>query len=247
MRMTTAVRVLLPLDWVNLRRDEMLRWLLLGPLLLALSLRLALPILALRLEVALGFDLRPFFPLLALYAILMPPLLFGMVVGFLLLDERDDQTLLALRVTPLSLSRYLAYRVGLPMLVGVLLSLLSFYVAGLGVAGVGLTAVCLLTLLSAPLAPIFALFLAAFAANKVQGLALAKAAGVLFMVPLIMQLWLSPWVVLLSPLPTYWPMRLFQRLTAVGSPPWPLFLLGLAVQSGWIWLLLRRFHSQLNR
>ncbi len=41
----------------------------------------------------------------------------GMVVGFLLLDERDAHTPAALRVTPLSMRRYLAYRVSGPLLV----------------------------------------------------------------------------------------------------------------------------------
>ena len=36
------------------------------------------------------------------------PGIVGMVVGFLLLDERDERTLSALRVTPLSMRRYLA-------------------------------------------------------------------------------------------------------------------------------------------
>ena len=41
----------------------------------------------------------------------------GTVVGFLLLDQRDDQTMTALLVTPLSLGDYLRYRMTLPMLV----------------------------------------------------------------------------------------------------------------------------------
>ena len=55
-----------------------------------------------------------------------------MVLGFLLLDQRDDQTLTALQVTPLSLNGYLAYRISLPMLISLVTTLLMVPLAGLG-------------------------------------------------------------------------------------------------------------------
>jgi hypothetical protein len=38
--------------------------------------------------------------LLSFFFVLQIPLLFGLLVGLLVLDERDDDTLTALRVTP---------------------------------------------------------------------------------------------------------------------------------------------------
>lgn len=42
-------------------------------------------------------------------------MVFGVVTGFLLLDERDDRTLTALQVTPLPLRAYIFYRVTVPI------------------------------------------------------------------------------------------------------------------------------------
>jgi fluoroquinolone transport system permease protein len=109
--------------------------------------------------------------------LLMTPMLAGTVVGFLLLDQRDDQTLIALQVTPLTLGGYFVYRIAVPTLLSVVVTVLMLPVTGLlrlGPFGVMATALsaCLL-------APLYALLLGAYAANKVQGFALAKAAGVL--------------------------------------------------------------------
>ena len=59
------------------------------------------------------------------------PGIVGMVIGFLLLDERDAQTLKALRVTPLSIRRYLAYRITLPLLVGTGTTLVGYPMIGI--------------------------------------------------------------------------------------------------------------------
>jgi fluoroquinolone transport system permease protein len=58
--------------------------------------------------------------------LLTAPGMVGMVIGFLLLDERDARTLTALRTTPLSMRRYLGYRVALPLLLGSMSTLIGF-------------------------------------------------------------------------------------------------------------------------
>jgi fluoroquinolone transport system permease protein len=45
------------------------------------------------------------------FVLLMTPMLAGIVVGFLLLDQRDDQTLTALQVTPRHTAAVLPRRV----------------------------------------------------------------------------------------------------------------------------------------
>lgn len=62
---------------------------------------------------------------------LTAPDLVGMVIGFLLLDERDTQTLDALRVTPLSMRRYLAYRISAPLLIAKVTTLFGYRLVAL--------------------------------------------------------------------------------------------------------------------
>jgi fluoroquinolone transport system permease protein len=99
--------------------------------------------------------------------LLITPLLTGMVIGFQLLDQRDDGVLDALRGTSPRLRGYLAHKLTLPVLVGIGLTMITFPLAGLNAGGLG--ALLLAALAIAPHGPLFALFLAGFAANKVQG------------------------------------------------------------------------------
>jgi hypothetical protein len=86
------------------------------------------------------------------------------VIGFLLLDQRDDQTLTARQVTPLILNGYLVYRIALPTVLsfGVNLAVVPF--AGL----LNLPSVALIigAMGSCLLAPMYALFLAAFSCSR---------------------------------------------------------------------------------
>ena len=67
----------------------------------------------------------------------------------------------------------------------------------------------LAALAAAPAAPLLALFLAAFARNKVQGFALMKAAGVVIWPPVAAVFVPMPWQLLFGVSPVYWPARVY--------------------------------------
>ncbi len=239
MQATRVLRALGPIDARSVQRDPLLRWTILLPLLLALAARWLLPVLVARLGVLSGADLLQYYPpLMSVALLLLPPLLVGMVVGFLLLDQRDDQTLLALQVTPLPLGAYLTYRIAVPLLLSVLVSAAVLPLAGL--AGTGPLPLLAAALAAAPLAPIAALFLAAFAGNKVQGFALTKVSGVLLMPPLVAYFVDSQWQLAFGVLPTYWPARTLWAAQAGEPGLWLYLVVGLGYQAVLLALLLRR-------
>ena len=155
--------------------------------------------------------------------------LVGTVIGFLLLDQRDDQTLSALLVTPLTLNDYVAYRLSLPMLVCLPLTLIMFPLAGL--TDLTVVQVVAVALCAAPLAPMYALFIGSFAANKVQGFALAKGIGVLFIPSVVAWFVSPPWQWLLGLNPLYWPLKVFWAFDAGDAWAWAYVVAGLAYQS----------------
>jgi fluoroquinolone transport system permease protein len=213
-----TLRALGAIDAGSLWSDPLLRWMVALPLAVALAVRAVLPLALAKVGELAGVDLSWLQPLLAGYVVVaLAPLLAGSVVGFLLLDQRDDRTLLALRVTPLPLGVYLAYRLAMPTVAALAATLAAILVAGglgLGPGGAPLAA-----LAAAPLAPLAALALAAFARNKVQGLALMKAASVLLLAPLA-ALFLPPlWQAPLRLLPTYQVAAAVWALQA-GAGPW---------------------------
>ena len=242
---TAVIRALGPIDARSVARDSMLRWLVGTPLVLALVFRWGVPVLHAWLGERYGFDLAPYYPLLTSFLVLMVPTLLGAVVGFLLLDQRDDRTLTALQVTPLTVEGYLAYRIAVPMLASIPVMMVSIAIADLVTMGVG--AAFAASVQAAPAAPLYALFVAAFASNKVQGFALLKGVGVLTWPPVFAWFVTSPWQVAIGIDPLYWPLKVFWMLEAGEPGVWLYFLAGLAYQGLLVWILVRRFQAVIAR
>ncbi|MPZ12778.1 MAG: hypothetical protein GEU78_18360 [Actinobacteria bacterium] len=100
-------------------------------------------------------------------------------------------------------------------------------------------------LLASLFAPVPALLLAAFAGNKVEGLAVMKALNMPLVLPVVTWFAHGLWEVPLALVPTYWPLRAFWEAQAGGSS-WPYVLGGfvyLAVVIAW---LLRRFQRRVR-
>jgi len=192
-----------------------------------------------------GVDLVAYYPLIASSLVLIAPMIYGVVVGFLLLDQKDDQTLTALRVTPLTAGGYLAYRITIPVVLSVLMT--PAVLALSGFSHLGLVQQLLAGVAAAPFAPAFALFLAAFARNKVQGFALMKAAGVIQWPPLIAWFVVPPLQLAFGLCPTYWPVKFYWALEAGASEAWVHLLASLLYLSFTMVFLHRRFERSVAR
>lgn len=238
-----ALRALGPIDVKNIGRDPLLRWLIFYPLLIAALLRWGAPFLARRLAEQGQFELAPYHPLLMGFVLVMTPMLAGIIIGFLLLDQRDDQTLAALQVTPLTLNGYLLYRITMPLILSLVMTVMIFPLAGL--VEIEFLPLLLAALGAAPLAPLYALGVAAFAANKVQGFAVTKALGVLLVFPALAWFVPLPWQLAFGLVPLYWPVKLYWLLQAGQPYAWLYGLGGWLYQFGLLALLLRRFNRSL--
>jgi fluoroquinolone transport system permease protein len=246
MRALAAYRSLGAIDLRNVARDPMLRWVAVLTPLFGLLFRFAVPPIAVALEERLDFDLTMYYPLLMSFLPLMVAGMIGAVVGFLLLDQRDDQTMSALLVTPLSLGDYLRYRMIVLLALCVALSWITVPLAGLTeTTWLQLTVT---SIVAAPLAPIYALFLGSFAGNKVQGFALAKAIGIVILPCIAAYFVTGPWQTAFGVVPHYWSMKVFWLFDA-GAPEAALAhaVVGLGWQGLVLVLLARRFSRIVRR
>lgn len=235
---------LVPIDLKMVGRDSLLRWMVALPLALALLARWGTPPLFEWLQQQYQFDASRYNPLLLSWLLLATPSLYGAVIGFLILDERDDQTLKALQITPLTLKGYLMYRIAGPLVLGFLMSMAILPISGL--VEMGFKEMLLASVAASPLAAVYTLFLAAFANNKVQGFALMKAAGVLAWPPIFAYFIDSPWQLSFGVVPTYWPAKLLWVLIAGGKDAWAYLIAGLTLQAFVIRVLLSRFQKVMH-
>lgn len=236
--MTTAIRSLLAADLQTIRRDSLTQFLLYYPLALGILLRFLVPLV--QRELVNLYDITPLYPLLTgFFGLLTMPALGGVLIGFLLLDERDQRSLAALQVTPLSMTSYLGYRIALL----ILMTLIGIFVIIplMGLVPIDYGWLFVIGMVAALNAPIFAILLFAFASNKVQGLVVMKALSLFMATPFISWFVPEPWQYFFGVLPTFWPLKAFWVQQAGGNPL-PYLLIGLGVILVYLVPLLLRFN-----
>lgn len=245
MQARAAVGALGRIDLRNVRRDPMLMWLAAFTLSLALGVRWGVPPLTEMLQGRFDFALAPYYPLLLSFVAGTLPTMVGAVIGFLLLDQKDDGTLTALQVTPLTHRGYLLYRAVVPMVLSFGLTLLALPLTGLLTAGIA--DLILISATPAPLAPLFAFFVASFAANKVQGFAIMKASGVVSWPALLAWFLPMPWQLAMGVVPNYWILKTVWAAELGEAGVWVYAGVALAFQGVLMWVLMRRFDRVMRR
>jgi len=227
-------------DLRMLARDPLLAFLPFVPFLAALALRFAVPLLSGFLERALGFRLLDWADLIRAVILLFPGMFYGMAAGFLLLDDRDDGVSAYWGVTPPGRSGYLGAWLGFFSACAFLAGILAARISGLGRPDLARE------LGAAPIgaaqAACFGLFLAAFAADKVEGLSVLKALGGLDLAPLAVLLAL-PLRAAAWPFPQYWAAEL---LLGRNLPPLPALAAGLASSALWIAALYGKYRRRIE-
>ncbi len=132
--------------------------------------------------------------------LLMPSYLIGWIIGFLILEERDEGPLLALQVTPIGKRGIALYRA---LLTFTLAFALSLFATPILFEKISLPSAIFLSSLSAIEAVTVTFALPAIAKNKVQGLAFTKVMNIFIMVPLLAII-ASPWRYLAGIFPSFW-------------------------------------------
>lgn len=230
-------------DLRNVLRDAMLVLVLVAPVLLLLVLRFGVPLLSTVLLEQLSFDLSPYYALIVIFLTMLLPLLFGLIVGFLLLEEQDEHLMRVIAVTPLTRRGYLRVKFAAPVISIILFSLLIAEISGL--VPVDLLRFLPLTLLIALQAPMIGMVLVTFAENKVEGLALGKAMGIYLLAPFAGYFIDSPLAFFAGISPAFWISEAFLSGTTMS------YLLhlgaGVVVHLAYLWLLMRLFMRKVLR
>jgi hypothetical protein len=169
-----------------------------------------------------------------MFSCVQTSILFGFVSSFLLLEEKDENVLQALRVLPISPFAFLAYRLFFSMAISFVGALGMMLFGGLANPGLGKAA--LLATQYALCAPFITLILATFAANKIEGMAYFKGVDLLLLLPIVGFFFTGVWAHIFIITPPYWTYRLYER-SMNGAPATEiaaLYFAGAAAYSIWL-------------
>ncbi|WP_432758300.1 ABC transporter permease [Mycobacterium canetti] len=225
-------------------RDPLLVMLVVAPVIWTTGVAVLTPLFTEMLARRYGFDLVPYYPLvLTAFLLLTSIIVAGALAAFLVLDEVDAGTMAALRVTPVPLSVYFGYRAATVMVVTTIYVVATMSCSG--ILGPGLVVSLIpIGLLAGLSAVVTLLLILALANNKIQGLAMVRALGMLIAgLPCLPWFIHSGWNFAFAVLPPYWAAKAFWG--AIDHGMWWPYLVGGAVYNLAIaWVLFRRFQAK---
>ncbi|MBN2599473.1 MAG: ABC transporter permease [Candidatus Thermoplasmatota archaeon] len=198
-------------DLRNIIRDRMLLFsAFLFPIVLIILCRLILPWISENF-----YDLTAYYSLLFMMFAILFPMIFGFIIAFLIMDERDENLLTVLRVMPISRTNYLLYRMVL------MLSLCFIFVFTFptlsGLINISLIDYLPIAVLFSIFAPILALIVNNLANNKIQAFAIFKMLGSVFFIPLFSFFIAEDWKYILGIIPNFWTFNALERVLTTGN------------------------------
>ncbi|QUR67094.1 ABC transporter permease [Mycobacterium spongiae] len=225
-------------------RDPLLVMIVVAPVIWTTGVALLTPRVATMLANRNGFDLAAYYPLiLTAFLLLTSIIVVGALAAFLVLDEVDAGTLTALRVTPVPLSAFFAYRAGTVVVVTAIYVVATVSFSGLLDLSL-VPSVIPIGLLAGLSAVVTLLAIIAVVNNKIQALAAVRGLGLLIAgLPCMAWFVHSGWNVAFGVLPPYWAAKAFWVANDRGSW-WPYLVGGAVYNVAIAWLLFRRFRAK---
>lgn len=202
---------LMATDMRNIIRDRMLLYsAFLFPVVLIIICRLILPWISENI-----YDLTGFYTILFMMFSIFFPMIFGFIIAFLIMDERDENLLTVLRVMPISRSTYLIYR--MVLIISLCFVFVFTFPALSGLIDISLLEYLPIAVLFSIFAPILALIVNNLANNKIQAFAIFKMLGSVFFLPLFALFIAEDWKYILGIIPNFWTFMALDTLLTTGS------------------------------
>jgi fluoroquinolone transport system permease protein len=222
-------------------RDPLLVMIAIAPVIWTTGVVILLPRFTELLAERYDFDLVPYYPLVLTALLLLTSIIIaGGLAALLVLDEIDAGTLTALRVTPVPLSTFFAYRAGTVMVVTTVYVVATLSFSGMVESAV-IPTLLPIGLLAGLSAVVTLLLIVAAASNKIQGIAMVRALGMLIAgLPCLPWFIDSDWSLAFGVLPPYWSAKAFW-VAGDRSTWWPYVLVGAVYNLAVAWPLFRRF------
>lgn len=159
-------------------RDPLLSFLLLYPIILSAVVRFGVPYA----EKQFHFSLAPYYHIVIAVLMLMTALLTGAIIGFSILDDRDDKILYAVDVSPVSFNFFMGFRFFMSFVLTLAANLLSILIANL--ISIPFYAMLLVSVSVSLFSSIAAMAVNCLATNKIEGFAMMKATGLIIVLPI---------------------------------------------------------------
>lgn len=178
---------------------------------------------------------EPYSEVILMWACLQSATMFGFIYGFIFLEEKEESIWQAVQVLPISGFMLVASRLVIGVLISTLVNFTILHYGGIIQLQVWKEFVIAIHFSLA--APLIALYIAAFARNKIEGLAQVKVINILVLLPAIIYFLPYKATFVTAVIPTFWSFRSLEFADSLKE--FAIFLLvGLVCYSiAWIFLV----------
>lgn len=160
-------------------RDPMMGFLLVYPIIIAVAVRFGVPYA----EEQFKFPLASYYHVVISVVMLLTAAVTGAIIGFSVLDDRDDKVLFAIDVSPVSFDAFMSFRFVLSFALTYISCILAILI--IGFIEIPLYAMLLVPVTISLFSSVSAMFINFFASNKVEGFAMMKAGAMIIVFPIV--------------------------------------------------------------
>lgn len=193
-------------EWKKWLRDPLMGFMVFYPILFGVIGRYVLPLIAENT----GFSIEHFADLIVVILVLLVPHVYGALVGFSILDDRDDHILSSIHVTPLGIHQFLSFRMAVVLILSFIATTYVIWFSNIGdLTFANIIAIAFLVSLAAPMT---GLFINALAKNKIEGFAVMKGTGMIIIFPIVSLFFLDKKELFFSFAPGFWPAKAISSL-----------------------------------
>ena len=221
-------------DAKQIMRDTIMTLMMFAPLLLTVVVKLMVIYLVPFIASKTGIDASQYYQYVLASTMIINASMMGIVIGFMMIDERDSSITQLMAVTPLGRSGYLINRLSLIVITTLFYNIFAHII--LGIVQIPMLSVLHLVVLSAIYSAIVGLLLYLGAEDKVKGLTFAKGLNVMILF-IFSDLFSLKWLTAISWIfPTYWFSGALKTPTSIFTN-----VMAFLVSSIWLGVLIYRF------
>jgi fluoroquinolone transport system permease protein len=185
--------------------------------------------------------------IVAMMLIVVTGYVFGALIAFTLLDDKDDKVLMSLKITPVDVKHYVYVK----MLVGGIFGFITTFALLLATNFLPDASVWLMlavSILGAIQVPSVVLIVNSFSDNKVEGFVIMKLSGMVILFPLMGFFVTGGMQYLLGVAPGYWAGRIveLELVPSEEGSAFLVFLAGVAYNLLATWLLMKLYAKRSN-
>lgn len=187
-------------------RDPLMGFMVFYPILFGIIGRYLLPWIA---DIS-DFTIDYYEDLILVILTLMTPQIYGALTGFSILDDRDDNVLTSIRVTPLSIHQFLSFRLIVVVIITFIACTYVMWFSDVGEIPIeNILAIAFLASLEAPMT---GLFINSLSHNKIEGFAVMKGSGIIIIFPIIAMFFIDKKELIFSFAPGFWAAKTISSL-----------------------------------